>query len=282
MKKFIAFACCLSMCAAMSVTAFGEETVEANPLSIYATESETTAVMAEMENTSAAATLQEFGVAVDEDTTMPVYYASLLDFAESGQFEYEPFMLEGEQLYISNAVDGSGDFAGVIGFNADDIHIYMPTTDINKSVDFNTNLKRVNSLTERSAVPVATDAKFMFVDGLGYVYYMENGTDAVLVAAGLKGANGDIFTAENGGIVAVDDDLMEYAEHLVEVKEENELYLSTLAPGENPMTGSAMPAFVVDNAQYNGTNTYVPVATVLGALGVISAIGYVVVSKRTN
>lgn len=281
MKKFIAIACCVSMCAAMSVTAFGEELAGSNSMSIYATESETATVLAEMEQTNAAVSLQEFGVAVDADTTMPVYHASLLDFAESGEFEYEPFMLEGEQLYISNAVDATGDFAGVIGFNADDVHIYMPTTDINKSVDFNSNLNRVNSLTERSAVPVATDAKFMFVDGLGYVYYMENGTDAVLVSAGLKGANGDIFTAENGGIVAIDDDLMKYAEHLVEVKEENELYLSTLAPGENPMTGSATPAFIVDNAQYN-TNTYLTIAAALGALGVFSAVGYVVVSKKTN
>ena len=281
MKKFIAIACCLGLCAAMSVTAFGEELAESNSMSIYATESETVAVLAEMEQTNAAVALREFGVEVDDDTVMPVYCASLLDFAKSGEFEYEPFLLEDEQFYISNAVDASGDFAGVIGFNADDVHIYMPATDINKSVDFNSNLNRINSFTERSVVPVATDAKFMFVDGLGYVYYMENGADVVLVSAGLKGANGDIFTAENGGIVAIDDDLMEYAEHLVEVKEENELYLSTLVPGENPMTGSAIPAFIVDNTQYNA-NTYSKIAVVLGALSVFSAVGYVVVSKRTN
>ncbi len=281
MKKLIAVASCLSICAVMSVTAFAYQTDE-NPLSIYATESEITTVLAEMENTEAATAFQEFGIAVDKDTVMPVYYASLLDFAESGKIEYEPYMLDDKQFYFSNAVNSSGDFAGVIAFNADDIHIYMPTTDINQSIDFNLNLNRINSLTKKSAVPEATDAKLMFVEGLGYVYYLENGTNAVFISAGFKGTNGDIFTAENGGIVAVDDDLMEYAKHLAEVRAENELYLSTLAPGENPATGAAIPAFIVDNSQYNGTNTYMPIVIVLLALSALSVIGCVVISKKTN
>ena len=78
MKKFITIACCLSMCAAMSVTAFGEELAGSNSMSIYATESETATVLAEMEQTNAAVSLQEFGVAVDADTTMPVYLLCIL------------------------------------------------------------------------------------------------------------------------------------------------------------------------------------------------------------
>ena len=282
MKKLIAITTVISVCAAMSVTAFGAEQLEENLLSIYATESETAAVVAEMEQTAAATSLQEFGIAVDQATIMPVYYASLLDFAETGEFTYEPYLFEGEQFYVSEAVDASGNFAGVIAYNVNNVHMYMPTTDINSSVDFTTNLAHINSLTENSAVPVITDAKFMFVDGLGYVYYLENGTDAVLVSAGLKGTNGDIFTDENGGMVAIDDTLMEFAEELVQIKAENEQYLSTLAPGENPMTGSAAPAFIVDKLKHNESNTHMLIVGTLGLISLFSMVGYAVISRKTK
>lgn len=122
MKGVIAIICAMSMCLLLIVTAFAAET-SGNSFAIHAEKAEREAVLAEMRQTASNATLQEFGVIVDEGTMMPVYYGSLLDYAKTGEFVYEPFALGGKQLYVSDAIDAQGSFEGVMIFNADDIHI---------------------------------------------------------------------------------------------------------------------------------------------------------------
>ena len=234
MKRFFAILGCCAICAVISASVFISEGTTEGDFGIYATESEINTVVSKMSGTNAVSAMNEFHIAIDESTVMPLYHASLLNYAATGEFEFEPFQLDGEQVYVSDAVDAEGNFAGVIEFNANDIHIYMPTADEHESVDFISNLRRINILTAESAVPIPTDAKLMFVEGLGYAYYMNDGEDAILVAAEWKGTNEDIFTQENGGIIAIDDELMRYAEELVAVKSANEQYLATLASGENP------------------------------------------------
>ena len=234
MKRFFAILGCCAICAVISVSVFTSEGTTEGGFGIYATESEINTVVSKMSGTNAVSAMNEFHIAIDESTVMPLYHASLLNYAATGEFEFEPFQLDGEQVYVSDAVDAEGNFAGVMEFNSNDIHIYMPTADEHKSVDFISNIRRINILTAESAVPIPTDAKLMFVEGLGYAYYMNDAEDAILVAAEWKGTNEDIFTQENGGIIAIDDELMRYAEELVAVKSANEQYLATLASGENP------------------------------------------------
>lgn len=94
----------------------------------------------------------------------------------------------------------------------------------------------------------------MFVDGLGYAYYLDDGNSAVLIAAGFKGANGDIFTEENGGVVAFDEDLQIQAQKLLDIKAENEQYLATLAPGVNPVTGGGPSPYLTVEPQDSQNN----------------------------
>lgn len=83
MKGVIAIICAMSMCLLLIVTAFAAET-SGNSFAIHAEKAEREAVLAEMRQTASNATLQEFGVIVDEGTMMPVYYGSLLDYAKTG------------------------------------------------------------------------------------------------------------------------------------------------------------------------------------------------------
>lgn len=93
------------------------------------------------------------------------------------------------------------------------------------------------------------------MDGLGYVYYLNNGTKEVLIAAGLKGTNGNIFTDENRGIVAIDDNLRKLANIELDAYLERLDYIASLPEGENPTTGGDIPVFVVDNDAYMEKNT---------------------------
>ena len=56
---------------------------------------------------------------------------------------------------------------------------------------------------------------------------------------------------------------------------ENETYLNTLAPDENPITGSSSKAFLADNSMYaNGnSNTIFFVFSVIITLGLIATKG---------
>lgn len=139
MKRVFAILSCCAICAAMSTSVFAAETAMKDDLSIYATESEANSVVSQMADTNAANAMNEFGIAVDTSTVMPVYYASLFDYAETGKLEFEPYELDGKQVYMSDAVDAAGNFAGVMEFSTDDVHIYMPTEDKHQSVDFMTN-----------------------------------------------------------------------------------------------------------------------------------------------
>jgi len=279
-KKKIFNGLFIALCVAMlSVQAFAVE--EASTNSIYAADAKQ--IAASVESTI----LNDFGIAIDSDTVMPVYAASLYDFAKTGILSIKPSNFEGGQIYVSDTLNNHGNFAGTVVFTIDGeapaVHMYAPETNKSYSVDFRLNSNRINTLMEKQNVATEdTESKFVFVDGLGYVYYINNGNEEVLVAAGLKGTNGNIFNEENGGIVVVDDDFKAKAAAELAEYEERLEYLASLAPGENPITGGSTPAFVVDNTPYlnnanqNGTYFFsVFVFVILGA-------GLVVVHKRKD
>ena len=156
--------------------------------------------------------------------------------------------------------------------------MYAPSDDKNNSVDFETvNAKRISALMGEKAGSLAETAKFMFVEGAGYVYYIENGNKASLIASSFKGTNGDLFTESNKGIVKVDSTLLAFAKGLAAEQNQQEEALKNLAPGENPPTGAQVPVFVADNSEYNFS--YKNVSQMLFSAAIIFAIAYVISLK---
>lgn len=283
MKRFISFMLLIVLIFSMSSLTFATDLQ--SDVSIYASSREIASIKSSIKNTFVTKTLNDFKMTFDFDTIMPVYYASLYDYAETGKLEYAPFCLNGKQLYVSDVIDNTGDFSGVALFNIDDIHMFVQSTDMNKSIDFSTiNSKRISTLTASNTTYLTNKAKMMFVEGLGFVYYIENENEIMLVASTLKGTNGDIFTSENNGIVFVDENLLQISESLVEKREEYDNYLSTLKPGENPNTGVSTPPFAVDNSIYNSLFelSLEQIAATMFAISVVFAGLYLLVSKKTK
>lgn len=267
---------CLSLIFALSATVFAAENSSSqNSASIYASKAEKDSLFTAAKSTDSifGKSLNEYKISLDENTIMPIYYASLFDYAKSGRLEYEAYVLDGKQLYASDVLNSSGKFAGAVVFSEDDVLMYKESSDTNDSVDFLTaNSKRISSLTGSKITVLESNTKFMFLEGAGYVYYIESGNSAVIVAANLKGTNGDLFTDENGGMVAVDDSLLTFAKELLENKELEDSMLANLAHGENPPTGAAVPAFFADNADYNNAS-----AEALPQILLAAAIGFAVI-----
>lgn len=274
MKKLISFMLSLTVVLSLAAIAFAADTGS----SIYASESDKNSFMANIEDSMLGKCLAEYEISIDMKTVMPLYYANLCDYAKSGKFEYEPYFFDGYRLYAADALNTENKFAGTLIFSEDDIMMYAPSDDKNDSVDFETvNAKRISALMGEKAGSLAETAKFMFVEGAGYVYYIENGNKASLIASSFKGTNGDLFTESNKGIVKVDNTLLAFAKGLAAEQNQQEEALKNLAPGENPPTGAQVPVFVADNSEYNFS--YKNVSQMLFSAAIIFAIAYVISLK---
>ncbi len=274
MKKLISFMLSLTVVLSLAAIAFAADTGS----SIYASESDKNSFMANIEDSMLGKCLAEYEISIDMKTVMPLYYANLCDYAKSGKFEYEPYFFDGYRLYAADALNTENKFAGTLIFSEDDIMMYAPSEDKNSSVDFETvNAKRISALMGEKADSLAETAKFMFVEGAGYVYYIENGNKASLIASSFKGTNGDLFTESNKGIVKVDNTLLAFAKGLAAEQNQQEEALKNLAPGENPPTGAQVPVFVADNSEYNFS--YKNVSQMLFSAAIIFAIAYVISLK---
>lgn len=177
----------------LAVTAFADESGLG---SIYASKSETDYLLsaAKASDSVLSKSLSEYKISIDEKTLMPIYYSSLLDYAESGSLKYQAYLLDGKQMYASDMLDSSGKFAGTAVLSEDDILMYKESSDKNDSLDFlSANAKRISSLTGSKIESLESKAKFMFLEGAGHVYYIETDSKTVLISTNLKGANGDLF-----------------------------------------------------------------------------------------
>lgn len=171
----------------------------------------------------------------------------------------------------------------------DDIagNMFMPSNDASKSVDFVDSIAGIATsdrngkrTTAGNTPVVAMDAKFMFVEGLGFVYYLNDGDEAKFVPANFKGVNGDVFTTQNGGIVAIDNELLTYAQQLAEIVEEQNLYLSSLAPGENPATGTGMTAYIAESPQHGESDALFAGFVLFGTIALMTCV--VMAAKRNR
>ncbi len=252
-NKFISTISVAAICTAMlSTQVFATDITKDR--SVYAADSESIPCLSES-NT-------EFGTyIVDLSTVMPLYYANIYDYAKTGNFDIRPFWFEeGEigQKYISDAVNENGDFVGTMEFSIDGehpgIHMFTPRTNKADSVAFEPNARRISAAMEKQKISSnCEEVKLVFVNGIGHVYYIDNGTSKMLAAANYYGVNGEVFNDINGGIVEINDDLKAYADRkLAELEEYKREVIDKLAPGENPPEGGgdATPTFKVDNTPY--------------------------------
>lgn len=255
MKQMVSFCLSIAICSATWVQpVYANEGGWEN--TIYVTDPQEIIEEIQNESGTISQSLNSFSVQIDENTIMPVFQAALSDFVQTGVLGISGLEMEKTALYVADVNDAAGKFAGIVEFTlsdaGSDVQMIMPTTDKNQSIAIYANRNRMNALLSQESFSLDdAQAKLLWVEGLGYVYYVHNSEQAVLIAAGLKGTNGDIFTEENRGIVPVDSSLQEAAKMLEDKQAEWDEYLATLAPGENPMTGGGSPAFLVDNSQYN-------------------------------
>lgn len=285
MKKMFTTIAAAAFCA----TTLSVQSIAENAFVIYAVDAQS---IAERVNLTIP---EDFGIKIKADTIMPVYSTSIYDYAKTGELDFEQNTYDGVQAYFADTENNDGKFAGTVMFTADGatpgILIEAPRDDESLAIDFNANANRIKRLMESKNLNAdIKDAKYVFAEGLGYVYYISNGTDEAFVAANFKGTNGYYFTEENGGIVVVNSDLIE--------KVNAELSAQTgegiLSTGGNPSTGSDLSAYLpsdenpptagADNPPTAGTenpNTgYSGTVLMLGSAIVASSL--VVSNRRKN
>lgn len=225
-----------------------DETVFTCEQSVYAQDSE------EILKTAGSrkyikASLEQMNVKINAKTIMPIYHGSLIAYAQTGDFDFAPYLIEGGQGYLAEVTDTKGGFAGIVEFSVDgkdpNIHMYMETTSRDKSTDFNANQKSILALMKKHQMNTEKyAARMMWVTGMGYVYYVTDGAKEAFIAANLKGTNGDIFTEQSGGIVLVDEQLMQMGKKEIEKNTQLEAERAVYAKGEIPMTGGiGVPAY---------------------------------------
>lgn len=250
MKKTIISITAAVLCASvLSAPAFAADIL--SDRSVYASD--------QMSIASSAGSMEWNGetVTVDPNTLTPLYYVDFYDYARTGVFNVQPYLMgEYGQNYMSDAVNSSGDYAGEITLTVNSsqvkIHEYWPTTDRANSLSFTPNAKRISALmAEKKISSDCKEVKLVYINEIGHVYYIDNGETKLLTAANIGGVSGEIFNKENGGIVEINDDLKAIADKKLAELEEYQKYLETLGPGENPPTmGGETNLFYADNTPY--------------------------------
>ena len=237
MKKFFSTIAASVICAAtLSAQAFAADIL--SDRSVYAANRESIA--------SSAGSMEWHGetVTVDPNTLTPLYYVDFYDYARTGIFDVQPYLMgEYGQNYMSDAVNSSGDYAGEIELTVNGsqvkIHTYWHTTDRVHSLSFTPNAKRISAL--MAAKNIGSDCKevkLVYINEIVHVYYIDNGESKLLAATGMWGVSSEVFNEENGGIVEINDDLKAIADRML-----GEL-------GEYKSLGDAPKLFYVDNTLY--------------------------------
>ncbi len=253
MKKTIISMAAAALCACvLSVQAYAEDVL--TDKSIYLENRE------EMAQSVEGWVIDGKTIIPDVDTIMPVYNASIYDYAKTGNFKIEP---DG-QMYFSNALDKDGNYAGSLQLAFENgtfrYSTFGSSNDRSNSIAFEANAKRVNALMKKRGLNTdCKEVKLVLIEGVGSAYYIDNGTEKMLVAANISDVNERIFNAENGGIVVIGDELkaaadVEFAKHNKYLEERRKLIESLDLGPDDPLPivggGYDMPTFKVDNTPY--------------------------------
>ncbi len=259
MKKTIISMAAAALCAsAISAQAFAEDVL--TDKSIYLENRE------EMAQSLEGWVIDGKTIIPDVDTIMPVYNASIYDYAKTGSFKIEP---DG-QMYFSNALDKDGNYAGSLQLAFENgtfrYSTFGSSSDRSNSIAFEANAKRVNALMKKRGLNTdCKEVKLVLIEGVGSAYYIDNGTEKMLVAANIDDVNERIFNNKNGGIVVIGDELkaaadVELAEHNKYLEERRKLIESLELGPDDPLPivggGYEMPTYKVDNTPYlDGADT---------------------------
>lgn len=252
MKKTIISIAAAALCAsALSVTAFAEDVLTDRSIYLAAHGSSMPSVKRWVVDGEA--------IVPDMNTIMPFYIMDIDDYAKTGNFEIGST----PQYYIADSNDDYGNFTGIMHLKLIDgvlVPIYQEIANENtESIAFEANAKRVSALMKKRGLNTdCKEVKLIFMERVGYGYYIDNGEEKVLVAANITEVNSRIF---GEGIVVIGDELKAAAEAELEAYntylEECQKILDSLGIGpDDPalgMSGYSAPMYKVDNTPYLDT-----------------------------
>ncbi len=188
MKKTIISMAAAALCAsALSTQAFATDITE--DMSIFAENPE-----------ELVATIKGWpdeGTFLDPKTIMLEYQANINDYINTGKLKISDVDQNGYRYYISDLVDSNGTFLGVvqsveIDEGKPEASQFFPeygedplTYEKSKqcsSVDFRLYSEEIKSLLLANGIsPDVKEVKLLSLEGVGIIYYINNGTDEVLV-----------------------------------------------------------------------------------------------------
>lgn len=225
MKKTAAFVLLFILMFSFGVSAFGSEM----QVLLYAPEEEVLAMLKNSES-YLVKSLEEDNITIDAKKVMPIFRASLSEYAENGVLKYEPNCVEGKPLYACDVFDKNGEHAGYITFTEEDLMMFAPKESGGKtSIDYSAALSA-------AGIKNCVFARLMWLEGAGYVFYAEDTNGEYLVRSYIKGTNDELFSGKKK--VSVSEALSFAEESLEESAKGTPLFV----PNENPPTGAAVPA----------------------------------------
>lgn len=299
MKKFFASGIAAALCfAALSSSAFAADITEDR--SIYAENGQSIA------QTLGSWDLERQKVLPDPKAIIPLYKASLYDYAKTGNFEITPWMnTEEDQWYMCDAIDEDGNFVGtldlIFGGEETGFASFCPASVNNiEPLAFENYAERIGA--KIKARGLSTDCKevrLVAVEDLGYVYYIDNGSEKILAITGIGYGNARVFDENSGRIVVIGDrEFAEYAKaELAEyerILEENRKYYEENPDVENPLEGGGGQPEISDvplpagggndnpatGAEQSETERRMVVLKVELAAMAASAVGIAVISRK--
>lgn len=272
MKKIIICGIAAALCAsALTTSAFATDIIK-----------DTSIIAGNAEELASTAKKLEEGISLDPKTIMPVYYADTNDYISTGKLKLSDVNKNGYRRYFCDLINNKGDFLGVAFAiensegNLEVTQYYLEYADPSvvgegikqcSSVDFRLYSDEVKSLLLANNIdPDVKDVKLLSFHDIGVAYYINNGTDEVLVRA--RGVEEIFDWNVDSDIVVLNEQFRQKAAHIVEEnnKDLDDAY-GAGGNGANPNTGS-------DTSKHT--------AALAVELGLISAmiIGGAVVSKK--
>lgn len=258
MSKFLNFC----MASVISLSALSIQTFAADitvDKSVYASNGK------ELSQAVGGSEWEDEKIVIDTNNVMQLYTADFYDYARTGEFNVAPSLFMGSQVYVADGIDESGNYAGMFRFvsgEKNSILSYRHTIDEKNSIDYEADSKRIKKvMADNNISSDCSTVKMLFVENIGYVYYIENEDGHFLAAAGFQEVNGEIFNDENCGFVKIDSALKAIADKELVELENYKKQLETLEPGENPVTdGEQKSYYIADNSAYNVENENPPTA----------------------
>lgn len=289
MKKIITYGIAATLCTlALSTQAFATDITE--DMSIFAENPE------ELVSTIKGWSEDTF---LDPNTIMPVYSANIDDYADTGKLKITNVNTSGNHGYISDLIDNSGNFLGValiteINKGKLEAGQFFPeyaedpsTHEKRKqcdSIDFRLYSEEIKSLMLDKGISTdVMEVKLLDLEGLGSVYYINNGTEEVLI--NMRGLSGSPYPGyfekdDASDIIVLNEEFRQKAAHIAEERRKayedfkNFYGEDAYGAGGADGVGSANPNTGFDTEKHTAALTV--------ELGIISVmvIGAAVVSKK--